>query len=105
TFGFRCVKYSADDTVARTGELVPFAARDFNKERPVGDDAFAAYRTLYEYDKGDLAALMESTDDSNSEWRVEKVSFAAAYGRERVPAFVYLPKQGRPPYEAVVYFP
>jgi formylglycine-generating enzyme required for sulfatase activity/dienelactone hydrolase len=105
TFGFRCVKYSADDTVARTGELVPFAARDFNKERPVGDDAFAAYRTLYEYDKGDLAARMESTDDSNSEWRVEKVSFAAAYGRERVPAFVYLPRQGRPPYEAVVYFP
>ncbi len=105
TFGFRCVKYSEDDTVARTGELVAFAARDFSKERPVGDSVFAAYRTLYEYDKDDLAVQAESADDSNPDWRVEKVSFAAAYGRERVPALVYLPKQHQPPYQAVVYFP
>jgi dienelactone hydrolase len=104
-FGFRLVKYSDDDTVARTGELVAFVARDFTKEKPVGDDVFAAYRTLYEYDKGELAVRAESADDSNPDWRVEKVSFAAAYGRERVPALVYLPKQGRPPYQAVVYFP
>jgi formylglycine-generating enzyme required for sulfatase activity/dienelactone hydrolase len=105
TFGFRCVKYSEDDTVARTGELVAYAARDFSKERPVSDSVFAAYRTLYEYDKGDLAVQAESADDAHPDWRVEKVSFAAAYGRERLPASVYLPKQGRPPYQAVVFFP
>ncbi len=33
-FGFRCVKYSDDDTVAKTGELVAFEARDFNRETP-----------------------------------------------------------------------
>jgi eukaryotic-like serine/threonine-protein kinase len=104
-FGFRCVKYSEDDTVARTGELVSYVARDFNKEKPVGDDVFAAYRTLYEYDKGELAVRADSADDSNPDWRVEKVSFAAAYGRERVPAFVYLPKQGQQPYQAVLHFP
>jgi dienelactone hydrolase len=104
-FGFRCVKYSDDDTVARGSELVAFAARDFSKERPVGDSVFAAYRTLYEYDKGDLAVQAESADDSNPDWRVEKVSFAAAYGRERVPALVYLPKQSQPPYQTVVIFP
>jgi formylglycine-generating enzyme required for sulfatase activity/dienelactone hydrolase len=103
--GFRTVKYSPDDTVARTGELVPFTARDFNHERPVGDDVFAAYRTLYEYDKADLAARVDGSDDSSPEWRVEKVSFAAAYGRERVPALLYLPKRGRPPYQTAVFFP
>jgi dienelactone hydrolase len=36
---------------------------------------------------------------------VERVSFQAAYAGERVPALVFLPKRGRPPYQAVVYFP
>ena len=104
-FGFRTVKYSPDDTVARSRELVSFAARDFNQERPVSDDVFAAYRTLYEYDKGDLQARVDGADDSNPEWRVEKVSYAAAYGHERVPALLYLPRRGRPPYQTVVFFP
>lgn len=104
-FGFRTVKYAEDDVVAKTGERVTFVARDFNHEQPVKDDVFAAYRTLYGYDKADLAARQESTDDSAPDWRVEKVSFAAAYGGERVPALVYLPKQGHPPYQAVVFYP
>ena len=104
-FGFRGVKYADDDAVAKTGERVAFAARDFSRERPAADDVFAAYRTLYEYDKADLATRVEASDDSGPDWRVEKVSFAAAYGGERVPALMYLPKHGQPPYQAVVYFP
>ena len=104
-FGFRCVKYSDDDRVAKTGELVAFEARDFNRETPASDQVFNAYRTLYDYDRRDLAARTEHIDDSNPEWRVEKVSFSAAYGNERVPAFLFLPKQAKPPYQTVVYFP
>jgi formylglycine-generating enzyme required for sulfatase activity/dienelactone hydrolase len=104
-FGFRSVKYSDGDAVARTGELVALERRDFNKETPVSDTVFAAYRTLYDYDRTDLAARTEATVDSNPDWRVEKVSYAAAYGGERVPALIYLPKQGKPPYQTVVFFP
>jgi dienelactone hydrolase len=104
-FGFRGVKYSAGDEVATTGELVAFEARDFRNEKPVGDDVFAAYRTLYEYDGADLAARVDASDDSSPDWRLERVSFAAAYGGERVPAIVYLPKAAKPPYQAIVYFP
>ena len=104
-FGFRGVKYSGDDAVARTGELVAFEERDFRKEKPVSDQVFAAYRTLYQYDRGELASRVDGTDDSSPEWRVERVSFNAAYGRERVPALLYLPKQGKPPFQTVVYFP
>jgi dienelactone hydrolase len=105
-FGFRCVKYSPDETLASAGaELVAFEARDFRKEKPVGEAVFDAYRRLYAYDKGDLKAVVETVDDSTSEWRREKVSYAAAYGNERIPAYLYLPRQGRPPYQVVVFFP
>ncbi len=33
------------------------------------------------------------------------MSFAAAYGRERVPAYLFLPKNASPPYQTVVLFP
>ena len=38
-------------------------------------------------------------------WRLERVSFAAAYERERVPALLFLPANARPPFQVVVYFP
>src|SRR5262249_45732419 len=105
-FGFRCVKYSPDEALARVdAELVAFDSRDYSKETPASDQEFAVYRRLDAYDKGDLKAAVESVDDSNPDWRREKVSFAAAYGNERVPAFVYVPKDAKPPYQAVVYFP
>jgi dienelactone hydrolase len=33
------------------------------------------------------------------------VSFRAAYGQERVPAFLFLPRNATPPYQTVVFFP
>ena len=105
-FGFRSVRYSPDESLVSAGaELVAFEARDFGKETPANDQAFDVYRRLYGYDKSDLKAVVESVDESNAEWRREKVTFAAAYGNERVPAFLFLPKGGKPPYQAVVYFP
>jgi dienelactone hydrolase len=105
-FGFRCVKYSPDESLARAGaELVAFEARDFTKETPASDAIFAAYRRVYAYDKSDPRGHVDSIDDSNSDWRLEKVSFAAAYGNERVPALLFLPKSVRPPYQTVVFFP
>ena len=106
TFGFRCVKYSADESLAGADdELIAFEARDFRKETPVTDDRFEAYLRLFEYDRTDLQAKTETRDDSNPEWRFERVSFQAAYAAERVPALLFLPKRGQPPYQAVVYFP
>jgi dienelactone hydrolase len=33
------------------------------------------------------------------------VSYAGAYGGERIPSYLFLPKNGKPPYQAVVVFP
>jgi len=105
-FGFRCVKYSPDESLAGAdAELVAFEARDFSKETPVNDQGFELIRRMYAYDRSDLKPATESVDDSNADWRTEKISFAAAYGNERVPAFLFLPKNAKPPYQAVVFFP
>jgi eukaryotic-like serine/threonine-protein kinase len=60
---------------------------------------------LYDYDPAPLDSRTEEVDDSNAHWRRERVSFRAAYGTERVPAYLLLPRTGRPPYQAIVYFP
>jgi dienelactone hydrolase len=65
---------------------------------------FRAYRSLYAYDKAPLLPRIEATEEA-ADWRREKLSFAAAYGHERVPAYLFLPKHVRPPYQAVVFFP
>jgi formylglycine-generating enzyme required for sulfatase activity/dienelactone hydrolase len=105
-YGFRCVKYSPDQSPTAAGAgAVSIQKRDYSNEKPVGDAVFDAYRRLYAYDRIDLTPALDSVDDSNPEWRRENVSFSAGYGDERLPAAVFLPKTGHPPYQAVVYFP
>ena len=47
---------------------------------------------------------MESVEQAE-DWRLEKISFDAAYGGERVTAYLFLPKRASPPFQVVVYFP
>jgi eukaryotic-like serine/threonine-protein kinase len=48
--------------------------------------------------------MRPSTEDTR-DWRKETVTFDAAYGKERVLAHLYLPKNASPPYQTVIYFP
>jgi hypothetical protein len=66
---------------------------------------YQVYRHLYDYDPISLDTQVEGTDDSNPHWRRERVSFRAAYGTERVPAYLFLPRGAPAPYQAVVFFP
>jgi dienelactone hydrolase len=105
--GFRCARY-VEGKAPPEALFAPYASdavRDFTKEKPVSDEVFAVYRRLFDYDARDLQAKVEARDESRSDWIRERVSFAAAYGDERVIAQLYLPRTGRPPYQAVVYFP
>jgi predicted esterase len=102
--GVRCAVYETAPPESVFGPLTR-VYRDYSKERPVGDDVFAVYRSYFDYDKGELAAKLESSDERPEHWRIEKVSFAAAYGSERILAQLYVPRSATPPYQAVVYFP
>ncbi|MBZ5594183.1 MAG: protein kinase [Acidobacteriia bacterium] len=104
TDGFRCVKYAGALSASLTGPI-EHRYRDYSREKPVNDPLYEAYRRSYAYDQTPLDARVESADDSHPYWRKEKVSFRAAYGNERVPAYLFLPKNAAPPYETLVYFP
>jgi len=105
--GFRCVKYP-DKTkipdVAFEKFTIP-GARDLYKEKPVSDEVFKVFKSQFTYDKKDLNARIESRDESSSDWIEEKITFDAAYGNERVTAYLFLPKKYSPPYQTIVYFP
>jgi eukaryotic-like serine/threonine-protein kinase len=47
--------------------------------------------------------VVESVDESSSLWRREKIRFQAPHGDEQVVAYLFLPKQGTPPYQCVLY--
>lgn len=104
--GFRCVKYfGSGDAREALKKKIDDPYIDFLSKEPVSDEIYNIYLNMYSYDKKELHSRTESVDESDKDWVKEKVSFDAAYGGERVPAYLFLPKSGRPPYQAVVYFP
>ena len=78
--------------------------RDYSLEKPVSDQLFQVYKSLYSYDKTPLHALVESTKQAD-DWQLQTISFDAAYGNERMKAYLFLPKKATPPYQTIVYFP
>ncbi len=103
--GFRCVQ--------NLGPVPPEALlsvktlhRDFTTFTPASDAVFSAYQALYRYDHtAPLDSKVEGTAQEAPDWRVEKVSFATAYGNQRMAAYLFRPTHVKPPYQAVVFFP
>jgi dienelactone hydrolase len=102
--GVRCALYEKPPTEKSFGEIKS-VFRDVTKAHPADDRTFGLYARLFQYDPVELGAKVDSVDDRSEHWRAEKVSFTAAYGGERIPARLYLPKNAAPPYQAVIYFP
>jgi len=102
-FGFRCVKLDSPPAAAAVARL-EVTTRDYAKEKPASDEVFKAYTALYAYDKGRLNAQVERTEVMEG-WSRVKVTFDAAYGHERVTAYLFLPKNGAAPLQTIVYFP
>jgi len=105
--GFRCALYPDPEIIPDSafsllelGEI-----RDFYKEKPVADPIFQVYKEQFSYDKTDLNAQLESRDGSSEDWIKERITFDAAYGGERIIAYLFIPKITAPPYQTVIYFP
>ena len=100
--GFRLIRQRAPLTAQLTA---PIEITRFVAAKPVDDETFAAYVRHYDYDPTPLEGRTEAVDDSHEAWRKEKVSYVTAYGNERMAAFLFLPKNARPPYQTIVFFP
>ncbi len=102
TYGFRCVR---DVSPLPADALAAIPPRSVGlQDKPVGDDLYAAYKALYAYDRSPLDPQVEALPETEY-WRAELVTIAAAYGRERVPVYLLLPKNAAPPYQPVIWFP
>jgi eukaryotic-like serine/threonine-protein kinase len=104
TNGFRCVLNSKPlppATVAPVHRL----SRDFPAFKPVSDAVFNAYKLLYAYPRTPLHEKLEGVVKQTVDWTEEKVSFDAAYNGERMAAYLFLPKNVKPPFQTVLFFP
>jgi cephalosporin-C deacetylase-like acetyl esterase len=106
--GFRCVQYQqGEESLARVlfSPVGLYPSRDLSNLVPFSDEEFQILKVQYKYDHMPLNPDVESIEGSSPFWRKEKITFDAAYGTERMIAYLFLPKAGKPPYQTVIYFP
>lgn len=110
--GFRCALYpdpakipaSAFQMVKWTAVPLLGEAGILSRTKPVPDSVFRTYKEQFSYDPTDLEAEVESKHET-PDWIEERITFNAAYGRERIIAYLFLPKNAHPPFQTVIYFP
>jgi dienelactone hydrolase len=105
--GFRCAKYIDKEKIPEVA-FQPITYKeimDFSKEIPVSEDIFKIYKNQFLYDSTDLKAVIEDRINNSEEWTAEKISFNAAYGKERIIAYLFLPKNSSPPFQTIIFFP
>jgi dienelactone hydrolase len=103
--GFRCMRLLDEEPrMATLSRSIQSPSRDFLAETPVSDDVFAQYRRLFDYDKRPLDAKIEQEQPAEGGTR-QRITFNAAYGGERMLAYLFLPSAEQPPYQVVVAFP
>jgi serine/threonine protein kinase/formylglycine-generating enzyme required for sulfatase activity/cephalosporin-C deacetylase-like acetyl esterase len=102
-FGFRCATYLLAGEEAKAAAPITVQVRDYSSEKPVSDELFQVYKSLYSYDKAPLHAVVEPVEQTD-DWKEEKITFDAAYGGERVVAYLFLPRKASAPFQTVVHF-
>jgi hypothetical protein len=104
--GIRLVEYPDTENIEVASAPIKKAFRDYYTETPVSDEVFDLYRQMYAYDQTPLNAVVLESVTTPTYVR-ERIEMDAAYGDERLTLFVFRPLQGqgKPPYQAVVYFP
>jgi formylglycine-generating enzyme required for sulfatase activity/cephalosporin-C deacetylase-like acetyl esterase/predicted Ser/Thr protein kinase len=106
TYGFRCVKYlPGTASPSAAAEALTLTIPDLTKKRPVSDKVFDVFKSLYRYDPARLDFVLDPVEVNTEFWKKQKVTFNAAYGNERMSAYVFLPKNATPPYQTVIFYP
>lgn len=110
--GFRCAMFETGKTKIPDDWFRPIPKRskedfsDPNSIKPVSEEVFRIWlEDVYSYTRNPLNSRIISVDNTSPYYRKEEVEFDAAYGGERVKAYLFLPKSAQPPYQVVVYFP
>jgi len=104
TNGFRCARYPADPPANLTSR-VQIVTRDARSAKTVSNEVFEVFKRQFAYTKSALNERVESTDDTNKDWKKLRISFDAGHDNGRVPVLLFLPRNARPPYQLAVILP
>lgn len=107
TNGFRCAVYRDAGAIPLEvfRRVLPPSIGEKPQVRTVSPEVFAVYMNQFSYKRMDLRPQVEHRDSSVQAWLQEKVTFDAAYADDRVIAYLFLPRNARPPFQTVIFFP
>jgi cephalosporin-C deacetylase-like acetyl esterase len=102
--GFRCIRELPESgQVSNLDIPVTMALRDYKNEKPVDDKTFEIFRRQFAYDNVPLKDS-SSLFFSNDYCTIEKITFEAGYNNERMQAYIFLPKNIKPPYQPILFY-
>ena len=101
--GFRCIKEQSEQLDELYAD-VELQYRDYSDVEPVSDEIFEVYRSQFDYDDVPLDAVINYRDEEQPDYIKERVEFNAVYDDERMIAYLYLPRNAKPPYQSVIFF-
>jgi dienelactone hydrolase len=103
--GLRLIRYlRPEDETAELTRIFERPFRDFYTETPASDETFSIWLKQYDYDPTPLNATVEA-EEEYEDWTRETITFDAAYGDERMMAYLFLPKVEPGPFPTIVFFP
>ena len=79
--------------------------KDLRNLKPCSDEVFEVIKGVYSYAKTDLEPKIEFRREYSEYAMLEKVTFWDAYQKERIPAYIFLPRKSKPPFQSVLYYP
>jgi class 3 adenylate cyclase/dienelactone hydrolase len=104
--GIRLIKYietSENNIIIEDDVATEF--RDYNKEVPVNDEVFEIYVNQFNYDDIPFEAKLENIELHPHKGTCQKIIINAPYQDEKLPLYLFLPENSKPPYQTVIYFP
>lgn len=103
--GLRCAKNFTPLPADAAAPIKRFHARDFSKYKPASDDVFRAYKAMFASSTAPLHATDEGVVKETADWREEKTTLDTGYRGERMAVYLFLPRNVRPPFQTVLFFP
>jgi hypothetical protein len=91
-----------DSRFAQLSRPLALDHRDYSTEKPVNDQAYEIYLRQFNYDHKALNPKVELVIDS-ADIKIEKIDLDAAYNKERLSLYLYIPKSAKPPYQNIMY--
>jgi len=110
THGFRCVQLLTDGNEPPAELFSPKEVpRWIRTEYPTDfvkrpEDEIRTWVEGFAYDRSDLNAVVVSQEDTRY-WHKEKVVYSATYNNEEIISYLFLPKNAKPLFQPVIYFP